>query len=70
MILAEVQNQEDPYSLESGLFAAKSILDCLELHESNTTFVEKTFLSIIQSPYSVSHPTVARGGVLFIHEAC
>ena len=39
LILKDVQNTNEPYVAESGIFAVRSILDALELNEQSNKFI-------------------------------
>lgn len=63
-----VQNN-DPFTLESGLFASKCILDALETTQNHNFFVEQVLNFILTTPLATTNQIVVVGSISFIHEA-
>lgn len=61
-----IQNMQEPYVAESGIFAARSILDALDMNELSNQFIQAVYTAIISNPHSITHKVLARGVIVFI----
>ncbi len=61
--------QEDPYVFESGIYAARSLLDAFDTSANNLEFLKWVLESLIGSPFVLNNMTVARGALSFVYYA-
>lgn len=69
MFTKDIENKVDPYVAESGLFAARSVLDALDLNDQSSKFMQNVYTSIIQNPFTMTHKVLAKSSVVFIQES-
>ena len=62
------KDPNDFYTCDSGLFAAKSILDGLTKEEKDIKFIDFIMQNILNNPMSQSNRVLARGSASFINE--
>jgi hypothetical protein len=69
LIIAEVSSVLDPLIVESGIFAAKSIIDALKECPTHNTFIGKMFELILINPFKFKSRSLTKQSILFINEA-
>lgn len=69
IITQKLDSSQDPYEIESIVFASKSILEALDKDELSLKFLRKVLATIIANKASNENVILAREVINFINEA-